>query len=244
MRTTRESGHLVIQHRHALGIGARLERGQALVAGRGAVHHDFNLAVGDGLAEEVVRLDGQLGVLVGLVERLVELERDLELGQDILLHLHLQPALGVADPARDHVGPFDQVAGQLEIGAGNAVLAGFAGLLEDDVVLGIGDGEGDGLVADRLEVGAAQGEAADVDNLTGLVNRLVAAEHQLPRAFQLHFLGDDLQTFRRFRLDDQGVLAVLPIGRLETRLGGAENVGARGWPAGWTGRRGVLRARW
>ena len=146
----------------------------------GRLERDGHGAVGDGLAEDVVGLDSALDGLARLVVRLIEREGDLEPRQDVSPDLDRRPAGRLADAAIDLVVPLDQLAGQRTIGRADPEPAGRFAVAEDDVAARVGQGEGHHLAGDRLEVGPPQRQAAHVDDLSRLVDRLVGAGHQPP----------------------------------------------------------------
>src|SRR5262249_50254697 len=145
--------------------------------------------------------------------------------QYVLLYEHHQAALGLAHCTGDGVNPLDQLAGQRALGGGDAEAAGGSALLEDDVLLGIADREGDFFTGQGALLRQAQAEGADLDRLAGMVDRLDAGEHQSGRAAKSYRRGDLLYSLTGPGADMQLVVANGPVGQLETRLAAAVFVG-------------------
>ena len=177
-------------HRHAEGcgslrIGPDLGRRQRCGRDVGALKGDLYAGVCHRLAKEIAGLDAAVDACPGLIERQVKFDVQLELGQDVLLHVDRDCRSRVAQLALQLVGPLRDFDRQRAVGRRDAEAAGHIPLAEDHVALGV-LGREDGLAPrDRLAVAARQGQTAEADRLARLIHGLVGRQHQLPRAFQL-----------------------------------------------------------
>ncbi len=188
------------------------------------LHRDFHLGVRHRLAEEVAGSDRAARFLARLIVRLVERKLDLELGQDVLLHLDADGARRVAHLALDLIGPLTDLVGQRTVGRRDAEAAGDVLLAEDHVPLGIADRVGDVAAGHRFQIRLGKRQAPQADHLAGLVNRLVAAEHQPPGPLELHRADDALGRAAGLGRNPQLVLAPLPIRQPEARAAAAPAV--------------------
>ncbi len=179
-------GQLDLELDVPLGVGLALPGLKFLEGDVERAGRHLHLAAGDRLAEEVVGLQVGVDRLFGQVELLVGDQFALELGQDVGLDRDSLVGLLVAELGADMVVAVVDLVGQLEIDRGDAIGRGAQLLLEDLVALGVLDLEGQLLRGDRGQVEALQGQGADVDDLAGLVERLVGDEQHLGRRLDLH----------------------------------------------------------
>jgi hypothetical protein len=172
---------LDLEGEHARGVGGaarRRQRVQGDVEGLGG-HADA--AALDRAAEEVVRVHGAAHRLARAVERLQALDLDLELRQHVPLHRDgLLRDGGLTPPHSDPVLALVDLVGEREVRRDDAVPRARRAAAEHTVAAAVLDLDREGLVDDRVQVGGAQGQRADVDDLSGLVERLVG-RHEDPQ---------------------------------------------------------------
>jgi hypothetical protein len=90
----------------------------------------------------------------------------------------------------------DLVSAKIQFGRENEISrrdpesGGPAGLLEDFVALGVADFKGDDLIGERSFCAAVEDQAADVDRLARLINRLLGSEQDSGGVLYFHLLGD------------------------------------------------------
>ncbi len=143
---------------------------------------DVNRRVGYRFAEKVVGLHRAGDRFARLVVGPLGVERHLELGQDVFFHLDRAGRGRVADLALDPVRAQQNFIGQRAVGRRDAVAARHVAAAEDDIPFRIGDEECDPAADHRRQVGSPQGQAADADRIAWPIDRLVGADHHLPRS--------------------------------------------------------------
>ncbi len=115
--------------------------------------------------------------------------------------------------------------GQLKIDRSDAVIGGFLSALEYFVALGIFNFENKVLGAGRLKVERLQRQRANVNELTGLIERLIRHQQDFGIGFDAHVLFELIGTQRGLRAHEQLIRPGRKSRDLKSRLGNAASVG-------------------
>ena len=163
----------------------------------------FHGRVTDRLSKEVIGCDRAGNRFAGKVIGFVRRDLDFEFGKDIAFHFDC--ALRARWPRQGA----NLVTAEVQFGRENKIsrrdpeAGGLAGLLEDLVALRIADFKGDHFLRERLFRAPAEDQAANMNRLTGLINRLVCGEKNSGGMSDFHLLDDTITTERGRGLHDQ-----------------------------------------
>ena len=154
--------------------------------------------------------------LAGLIKFLVRVQHDVEFRQDVALHRDRLFLRILAEQRPDFVRAFVDFAGKLEIGGTDAEFIRFDRFFENFVPFGILDFERHLGVSGGEQIGFFQREAAEMNDLSGLIKRLVGGEQNADGVLDDDGLLNNL--FRVVERDAHGQFTVAQHARRKCKL--------------------------